>query len=256
MRRDRIAAQLYTLRDHLKVPADIAATLKRVREIGYPAVQISGMGPIAEEELVRICDGEGLVICATHEPARAIVEEPERVVERLNRLGCRYTAYPHPHLPLETLAQVRELAALLDHSGSILAAAGQTLGYHNHASELRHFEGRSILEHLYMLTDPSHLQGEIDTHWIQAGGASPTRWCEKLKGRLPLIHLKDFVIGPDQERRFAEIGHGNLDWETILPAAKAAGTEWWIVEQDTCYGEDPFACLARSLEFLHQHCLD
>ena len=36
MKIEQIAVQLYTLRDFTETPADFAATMKRVREIGYP----------------------------------------------------------------------------------------------------------------------------------------------------------------------------------------------------------------------------
>ena len=75
MKKSQIAAQLFTLRDFLKTPEDIAASLRKVKQIGYDAVQVSGMGPVAEEELVKILDGEGLICCATHEPGKKIVEE-------------------------------------------------------------------------------------------------------------------------------------------------------------------------------------
>lgn len=37
----KLAAQLYTLREHLETPEDIDNTLKKVKEIGYDAVQVS-----------------------------------------------------------------------------------------------------------------------------------------------------------------------------------------------------------------------
>ena len=46
-----IAAQLYTLREFTKTPPDIAATLKRVRKIGYESVQLSALGKIDAGEL-------------------------------------------------------------------------------------------------------------------------------------------------------------------------------------------------------------
>ena len=46
MPQTQIGAQLYTLRDFLKTPADIAKTLARVKKLGYDAVQVSGFGPI------------------------------------------------------------------------------------------------------------------------------------------------------------------------------------------------------------------
>jgi len=43
------------------------------------------------------------------------------------------------------------------------------------------------------------------------------------------------------------VGVGNLNWPGIIAACKAAGTEWYIVEQDICY-RDPFESLKTSLE--------
>src|ERR1035437_7670161 len=113
----QVAAQLFTLRDFLKTEADIASTLKKVREIGYTAVQVSGMGPIAEHDLVKILDGEGLVCCATHEDSARLLSEPQRAVERLNKLGCKFTAYPYPSgILFDTLDQVKAWTAQLNAS--------------------------------------------------------------------------------------------------------------------------------------------
>ena len=54
MKLQQLAAQLYTVRDFCKTAADLAATAKKIREIGYPAVQVSGIGQIPDEEVVRI----------------------------------------------------------------------------------------------------------------------------------------------------------------------------------------------------------
>ena len=61
MAESQIAAQLYTLRDFTQTQGDIAKTMKRVKEIGYDAVQCSALGPIAPEELKKIVDGEGVI---------------------------------------------------------------------------------------------------------------------------------------------------------------------------------------------------
>ncbi len=250
MKVSQVAAQLYTLRKHLKTPEDIVASLRKVRAIGYQAVQVSGMAPIAEDELMRILDGEGLTCCATHEPGQRIVEEPERVVERLAKLNCTYTAFPNPGAySMNTAEAVKSLAAMLDKSGKVLAEAGQVLTYHNHAGEFMRFGAHTALDLMYMHTESRHLQGELDTYWVQAGGADPVAWCRKLKGRLPLIHIKDYAIDAEHKPRFAEIGYGNLDFKAIVREAEAAGCLWFIVEQDTCPG-DPFDSLKMSFDYI------
>ena len=44
MRPEQIALTLYTLRDHCQDINSLRSTLKKVKDIGYPAIQISGVG--------------------------------------------------------------------------------------------------------------------------------------------------------------------------------------------------------------------
>lgn len=250
MKRHQIAAQLYSIRDFIQTPQDIATSMQKIRAIGYEAVQVSGMGTIEESELMRILDGEGLTCCATHEATKLIVEEPQRVVERLQKLNCKYTAVPSPgQFELKTREQVIEYSKRMDDAGKVLYEAGQVLTYHNHHMEFRRLEGELILDTIYAQTDAHYLQGEIDTYWVQYGGGDVVAWCEKLKGRLPLIHLKDYRITDDNKPDFAEVGQGNLNWKEIIPAAEQSGCEWFIVEQDTTPG-DPFDSLKISFDYL------
>ena len=62
------------------------------------------------------------------------------------------------------------------------------------------------------------------------------------------MHLKDMAM-EGSKQLFAEVGEGNLEWDAILKACKAADIEWYIIEQDTCMG-DPFDSLKKSLDNL------
>lgn len=250
MKIQQVAAQLYTLRDFIKTPADIATTLKKVRKLGYQAVQVSAMGPIAEDELVKILEGEGLALCATHEDATTILDSPHAVVERLKKLNCKYTAYPFPKgIDMGDVAQVHALARRLDAAGAVLREAGQVLTYHNHAIEFIRYGDKLGLEIIYDETAPRNLQAEIDTYWVQYGGGSPVEWCGRLAGRLPLLHMKDYKFTKENKHDMAEIGCGNLDWKAIIAAAEKSGCEWFIVEQDYCPG-DPFDSLKASFDYI------
>jgi sugar phosphate isomerase/epimerase len=253
MKTHQIAAQLYTVRDFAKTPADIARTLQKIRAIGYQAVQISGLGPIAEKELVALLKGEGLTCCATHEDGNLILNEPQRVVDRLRALGCTITAYAWPAgIKFDTLPDVKSFARRLDAAGKVLHDAGQVLCYHNHHIEFRRLAGKPILEILFEETDPRYLQGEPDTYWVQHGGGDPVGWCERLNGRLPILHMKDYTVTTANQATFAEIGNGNLNWKRIIAAAEAAGCHWFCIEQDTCPG-DPFDSLKQSFEYTTEH---
>jgi len=253
MKIKQVAAQLYTLRDFTKTPKEIAATLKKVRKIGYKAVQASALGPIKESELVKILDGEGLTCCATHEGSDTILNDPEAVVERLEKLGCKYTAYPYPRdVDFNDEAQIHALAKKLDTAGAVLRKAGQVLTYHNHAIEFVRYGDKTALEIIYDETKKKNLQGEIDTFWVQVGGCDPVDWCKRLEGRLPLLHMKDYKFLTSNKHDMAEIGAGNLNWKAIVAAAEKSGCKWFIVEQDVCPG-NPFDSLKISFDYIAEN---
>jgi len=224
--------------------------MKRVRAIGYPAVQISGIGPIPVADINSILAGENLVCCATHEPPAQILQNPSAVVERLQALGCKHTAYPYPaDIDFGSEAAVEKLIRELDASGAVLHEAGLTLSYHNHAHEFRKLGDSTILEAIYAKTNPENLRAELDTYWIQYGGANPTAWVEEMAGRMPLLHLKDFAVNAENQPMIAEVGSGNIDFASVVAAAEKGGCEWFIVEQDSCPG-DPFDSIQKSFDYI------
>lgn len=251
MRIEQVAAQLYTVREQCKTAGELAASARKIREIGYTAVQVSGIGAaITDEEVVRIMDGEGLAICATHEPSDVILADPARCIARLQRLGCALTAYPfHKDVDLADPAAVARLARQLDAAGAKFRAAGLTLGYHNHAREFVKHDGVTVLEYLYANTEPANLAAELDTYWVHYGGGDVVEWCRRMRGRLPFVHLKDYGFTAANVPVYREIGGGTLPFARIVAEAEASGCAWFIVEQDECPG-DPFVSLRQSFEYL------
>lgn len=248
-----IAAQLYTLREFTRTPADIARTLARVRKIGYEAVQVSGTGPIDPHEMAKILQNEGLTCCATHTSLDRVRDQTQQVIDEQKLWGCAYTAIggffpkdPTRQTWLDFIQQYNEIARRF-------AGSGVALGYHNHSHELERFEGKTAMR---MLVDDlsSDIWIEIDTYWIAHGGGDPAAWIDRCKGRIPCVHLKDMAIGRsngDRTQLMAEVGEGNLNWPAILQSCRDAGVQWYIVEQDTCQ-RDPFESLEISLKNLRQ----
>lgn len=241
----KLAAQLYTVREFTKTPDDIKRTLERVAKIGYPSVQLSALGPMDPQELRQACDDNGLSICSTHISFDKMRDETDAVIEEHQIYGCKYPGVGGMSQKYHGSAEgYREFAKDASAVGAKLAAAGMTFVYHNHSQEFQHFGDERGMDILFDEGD-KHFQFELDTYWVQHGGASPVAWISKCAGRLPVIHFKDMRITNDRTQYYCEIGRGNLDWPGILAACDAAKIEWYIVEQDVCEG-DPFDSLAIS----------
>ncbi len=250
MTASQIAAQLYTLRDFTKTPADIASTMRRVKRIGYDAVQCSGMGKIDAKELDIILRGEGLTCCATHVPLERLRDDTQAIIDDHQLWGCRYTATGGFFPKQATRQDWSDFARLYSEIAHKLAGQNLSLGYHNHSHELARYDGKTGLQ-IFLDEMEASVWMEIDTYWIAHGGGDPVQWIRKVSGRIPCVHLKDMAITPDKQQLMAEIGEGNLNWEGIFTACREAGVEWYIVEQDICQ-RDPFESLEISLKNLKQ----
>lgn len=244
-----VAAQLYTLRDYLKTPEDIENTLKKVKEMGYSSVQVSGMGTIDPVRLKRITDDLGLTICITHTPADRLKNDLNAVIKEHKLWNCEYVGLGC--MPGE-YSRSREGYSAFARDFSVIAGKlaenGLKFAYHNHRFEFEKFDGVTGMDILFNESDPDTFGFEIDTYWVQAGGADPVEWIKKVKGRMGVIHLKDMVI-KNNEQIYAEVGEGNLNWGSILKACRDTGVKWYAVEQDECQ-RDPFESISISLRNL------
>lgn len=248
-----LAAQMYTLREYTKTPADIDTTLAKVKEIGYDAVQMSAWGPIDPRELRALADKHELEICATHVSFDDIVARTAETIENHKIWGTDYVGLGSmPDKYRGTEEGMRQFCRDIRPAGEAIAKAGQHLIYHNHNFELARFGDKTGMDILMEETDPSWFQFEIDTHWITAGGGDPAAWIRKVAGRMDVVHFKDMVYVPEEGRStFAEIGEGNLNWPAIIGACAEIGVRMHIVEQDVCR-RCPFESLKISLQYLQK----
>ena len=243
-----IAAQLYTLREFTKTPADIAQALRKVREMGYEAVQTSALGPIDPKELKKIVDDLGLTICATHVPFERLRDDTAAIAAEHILWGCKFPAIGGLPAAYRNAEGYHKFAKEASEVGRKLKTYGLTFGYHNHSFELEKYGDKTGLQILYDESDPEAFTSEIDTYWVQHGGGDPAAWIRGLKGRAHIVHFKDMTMRAGKQI-MAEVGEGNLNWPSILQACKEAGVRWYIVEQDTCE-RNPFESLAISLKNL------
>lgn len=254
--------------------------LQRVKELGYDAVEVSQI-PMTEENTAALERGVSelgiqvgaLSVALKPGPVATgdnLTENFDKVVSDCKRLGARFVRIGM--MPFEAMVSKQACEAWASECEPFaqrLAAEGITLCYHNHHVDLAQFDGERIFD-IVRRVAPS-LYFEVDLHWVQRGGMAPLDLLAAYAGVCKLIHVKDFRVVPLDPSamdllaqgkmaeffpmflnlaQFAEVGSGNMNWPAILPAASAAGAEFFFVEQDDTYGRDPFDCLADSRNYL------
>ena len=243
-----IGAQFYTLRDFCQTAEGLAESLARVADIGYNTVQLSGVSAAYDAQFIKQeLEKNGLRCVLTHIAGDRLQNDPVGVAADHDIFNCRYVGLGHfPMNDGDGSGSYAEFLQLYRPVMQALKAQGKYFMYHNHDHELRWINGHTFLEQMAEDIPADEMGFTLDTFWVQAGGGDPAQYIEKLSGRVPCIHLKDFAFG----RKMAVIGEGNINFDRVFEKAEAAGTQYMLVEQDDCNGEDPFACLKRSYQYL------
>ena len=226
-----IAVQLYTVRMYLQDPSQVAGILGRLREIGYRAVEVAGLGPKAVGRFGEELRRAELVACAAHVALDRLTGHFDEVVGECREWGCDYVVVPSLPDAYRSQQGYRRFAAEAVQLAARLRPFGLQLAYHNHSHELERYGDLTGLETLFAAAPAAALHAELDTYWLQHGGVNPSAWIRRFKPRVPLVHLKDMAVDRGNPVD-AEIGEGNLDWFEILNACRDAQTRWLVVEQD------------------------
>ena len=249
-----IAVTLYNLRDFCETESDLDATLDKLCAIGYQAVQVSGV-QLPVEVIARQLNSHGLYCCATHEDFETLRDKPQQVIGKLQALGCTFTALGclRPCFYDGDPARLQPVIDAFNRMGPVYKAAGVQLGYHNHQREFQRIHGtkQTWLEAFYAGTDSKTVCAEIDLHWVTRGGGSPVAWINRVAGRMPVVHFKDFALTADAVPHECAIGDGNLDWPAIIEACRKTGVRWYSVEEDNPFpGHNIFDDIKSSFDYL------
>src|SRR5690606_8241341 len=103
----------------------------------------------------------------------------------------------------------QDLAIRFNEIGHLLEDHDLKFGYHNHSFEFDKLDhGHRGMDILFEQTGSRMVFSELDVYWVKHGGDDPLEWMDRLKGRVPLLHIKDMADTP--ERGFAEVGTGTI----------------------------------------------
>lgn len=242
------ALQLYSVRD--MTARDFAGTMKKVGDIGYKLVETAGYGNLkTAKEAKKALDDAGLKAVSGHFAIDLLENKLEQVLEDAQTLGMDMVVCPFlPEDRRKDATGYQAVAKVLDKAGLALHQYGVILGYHNHNFEFQKFGDKNGLDIIYENTQPHVLCAEVDVYWVKFAGFDPVEYVNKLGDRVRALHLKDMLEG--QEKRFAPVGTGIIDFKAVLAAAEKNGVRFGIVEQDKTYDKAAIESIHTSLENL------
>lgn len=255
-----VGIQIYTLRN--QIDESLEKTLEKVAEIGYSWIEafgyengkILGKTPVEFKKLV---NDLGMTMPSIHSVTEvssgtgksAILDAMKVTIEDAKTAGAKYLVYAYlEEEERDSLDDYKRHADLFNSFGELCNDAGLQFAYHNHDFEFMNFDGVKPYDYLLENTDPDLVKMELDLYWIKKAGEDPVEYFKKHPGRFELWHVKD--MEPGEEKYFAEVGHGVIDFKRIFDERETAGMEYFFVEQDESRRE-PLESIRMSFNYLN-----
>ncbi|HPD15965.1 MAG TPA: sugar phosphate isomerase/epimerase [Planctomycetota bacterium] len=244
-----LGLQLYSLRE--AAAKDFPGVLAKVADMGYAGVEYAGLHNMKAADVAKIVADLGLIAVSAHMPCPD-KNNLNQVVDDAKALGIGYIVTGGWIDQFKDAEAIKAFAAKVEAGAELVAPYGLKVGIHNHWCEFDHLvEGK--LPHALFMSLTKKAFAQLDIYWTKFGGTDPEKYLPMLKGRVPLLHVKDGTLEKDKDGRpctpHTAVGAGKVNIPAAVKAAEKAGTKWLLVELDNC-ATDMEAAVRQSAEYL------
>ncbi len=275
MEKGKIGVQMMMLKEEI-AQRGIYPVMEQLAGMGFGAVEVSqiDMTPENVQALARAGRELGVQTAAMSctlstmglkVPCDTLEDDFDKIVADCHAVECGILRIGMlPMSCADTPEHMLEMADQCEVYAKRLKEHGIDLYYHAHTMEFIHKDGKPVLTHMRERTEAMGF--ELDSHWMWRGGVDPVAYIRSFAGRIRLLHLKDYRVGPMPDlsklppeqfmfvfgmlEQFAEVGEGALDMPAIIDAGLASGSEYFLIEQDDRYGRSVWDSLKISRDNL------
>lgn len=258
----------YTLREEFA--KDVPGTLDKIKAWGITDIEFSGLFGKTAPELRTLLDQRGLRCSSYGVSYDAIDQKPDSILRNAKALGVQYVRIGSiPHKGPATLKMMQQAAEVFNRFGKQAHQQGIMFCYHNHGFEFQPVTGAAtseaittgvgakdatLFDYLVKLTNPQYVGYEMDVTWTYLPGQDPAVLLKRYPKRFRLIHLKDVEKGVARSdkgsmanEQSVVLGTGQIDWPTVLKAARNSSIDHFYIEDESKAAEQQ---VPKSLAYL------
>jgi len=266
---ERVGIQLYSVRDAMKT--DPAGSLKKLADMGYIFVEHAnyinrkfyGYDPkdfkklLADLEL-QMPSGHTVMTAQDWDDTKNdFTDKWKYTIEDAATVGQKYVISPWLDESLRhDTDKLKKFMDQFNKCGELCKASGMKFGYHNHNFEFSTKVGDGTLyDYILANTDPALVAQQMDVGNMLGAGGIALDLLKKYPGRFELMHVKDEIksnTGQGMDGYDSTIlGQGVMPVKDIIKEARRnGGTSWFIIEQESYQGKDPFDCVKIDLQMM------
>jgi sugar phosphate isomerase/epimerase len=144
---------------------------------------------------------------------------------------------------------------LFNKNGELCKAHGMRFGYHNHWFEFNTvLNGQKMYDIILQKTDPALVVQQLDMGNLYNGGAIAIAVIMQYPDRFELMHVKDEITATQGTEKYEStiLGQGIVDTKKVCDQGRKGGTKYYIVEQESYQGRDPFDDCKKDYDIMRQ----
>ena len=233
--------QLYSLRA-LFTTKGVQAGLDQAKDFGFQTVELAGTYNLKPAEFLPLLKERGLKPVSCHFSWDRWKSDPDGVAAEakalgLEQAGCAWAVHKDPF----DEAQAREVIEVFNRAGAATRKVGIRFFYHLHGFEFVKHGSETLADLLITGSDPELVSFQMDVLWVYFPGQDPAAWLQRYSGRWVSMHLKDLrkgvergpLTGKTDVRNDVALGTGQVDWPSVLAAARKAGVKYYFIEDES-----------------------
>ncbi len=227
MAKTEYGLQMYSVRDITE--KSLKTALEEIARIGYKYVEFAGFFGNSAEDVRSWLDENGLVCSGTHTGIPEITPENiDKTIAYHKTIGCNMLIVPG--CDWTSVDKARNVIETLNYANKKLAENGITLGYHNHSREFFPTADGIVFED--EIIEKTDVALEIDTFWLYNAGKDVIPYLEEHKDRIGLVHLKDGIASPAENKSFEHVHDGVVGLSLGSGNAPVGAVREWAIKNN------------------------
>jgi len=235
----QLSFQLFSAR-HTLLPE----ALKIIANAGYTSVEAYGENFKDRKAFKDSLEENSLSVASAHVGIDELANNMDGSLELANEFNISHIVCPFllPDARPKDKAGWVSLAQQLASFNDTLEENGKLFAWHNHDFEFDVLPDGSVPMQI-LLEHAPQMHWELDIGWIHRAGAVPLDWLKQYSDRVSAIHLKDVAVPGERldEDGWADVGHGAVDWSTLVGEIKNTKAKVYAVEHDNPSNLERFA---------------
>lgn len=249
----KLVCQMYGLRKEIE--KDPYHCFKRVKEIGFDAIQLDGMRGRDVNEIHDAIQKANLTVSSMHIKHDRFINDVDGIIKEGILFNCKevYLKYIEDEFQVEYGYKFTKYA--LVQATKKLKEAGFEVGFHSPEYDFNTLvDDEKVMDYICKEEDGIQVHPEPDTYWLSVAKVDPLSYMKKYAGRILTIHMKDIDTSLDlmnMDENLRECGKGNVDFESIIRWGEKNHVQAYAIEQDSSK-QDMFISMKESLEYLKE----